>query len=109
MSDSIRMVNDSNFDQEVKSVAGTPVFVDFWAPWCGPCRMLAPHVEAAAETYAGRALFAKYNVDESSDVANENGIRGIPTVLVYKDGKVIDQRVGAMSRSQLAAFIEKHC
>ncbi len=107
MSENIIAVNDANFQNSVKDVADKPVIVDFWAPWCGPCRMLAPHLEAAAETYAGRAVIAKYNVDESQDVANENGIRGIPTLLVYKNGVVVGQHTGAMGRSDLIAFIEQ--
>lgn len=109
MSDNIRMVNDANFTDEVKSVADLPVFVDFWAPWCGPCRMLAPLLDQAAQAYEGKAVIAKYNVDESSDIANENGIRGIPTILVYKNGEVVGQHTGAMNKAQLDAFIEQYC
>ena len=100
MSENIRVVNDSNFDAEVKQVADKPVFVDFWAPWCAPCRMLGPLLEKAADTYAGKVVVAKYNVDESNQVATENGIRGIPTILVYKNGEII---------GQLTAFIEHYC
>ena len=108
MSD-IRNVNDSNFETEVKAVADKPVFVDFWAPSCGPCRMVAPLLEEAADTYDGKIVVAKYNVDESNGVAADNGIRGIPTILVYKNGEVVGQHVGALSRSQLSAFIEQYC
>ena len=108
MSD-ILNVNDTNFESAVKSVADKPVFVDFWAPWCGPCRMVGPLMEEAAGTYDGKILVAKYNVDESNGVAAENGIRGIPTILVYKNGEVVGPHVGALSRSQLTAFIEQYC
>lgn len=109
MSENIRVVNDSNFDAEVKQVADKPVFVDFWAPWCAPCRMLGPLLEEAADTYAGKVVVAKYNVDESNQVATENGIRGIPTILVYKSGEIIGQHTGALGRAQLTAFIEQYC
>jgi len=109
MSENIHVVNDSNFDSEVKQVADKPVFVDFWAPWCAPCRMLGPLLEEAADTYAGKVVVAKYNVDESNQVATENGIRGIPTILVYKNGEIIDQHTGALGRAQLTAFIEQYC
>lgn len=109
MSENIRVVNDSNFDAEVKQVADKPVFVDFWAPWCAPCRMLGPLLEEAADTYAGKVVVAKYNVDESNQVATENGIRGIPTILVYKNGEIIGQHTGALRRAQLTAFIEQYC
>lgn len=109
MSENIRVVNDSNFDAEVKQVADKPVFVDFWAPWCAPCRMLGPLLEEAADTYAGKVVVAKYNVDESNQVATENGIRGIPTILVYKNGEIIGQHTGALGRAKLTAFIEQYC
>jgi len=107
MSENILTVNDENFDSQVKSVAGKPVFVDFWAPWCGPCRMLSPLIEAAADEYEDEAVFAKYNIDEGSAVANENGIRGVPTILVYKDGALVGQHTGMMAKSQLQSFIEQ--
>lgn len=108
MSDFIITATDANFEETVKNVSDKPVFVDFWAPWCGPCRMLAPSLDAAAEQFNGRAVIAKYNVDENTQVATDNGIRGIPTILVYKNGKLVGQHTGAMSRSELIAFIEHH-
>lgn len=108
MSENIRNITDASFDADVKGVADKPVFVDFWAPWCGPCRMLAPSLEAAADAYGDRAVICKYNVDENSTVATENNIRGIPTILVYKNGEIIGQHTGAMGKSELNAFIEKY-
>lgn len=99
-------INDETFDQTVNS--DTTVFVDFWAPWCGPCRMLAPRLEQAAETFDGRAVIAKYNYDEASDKAAQYGVRGIPTVIAFKKGEVIDQRTGACDQATLDAFIEKN-
>ena len=109
MNEKIREVNDSNFADAVKSVSDKPVLVDFWAPWCGPCRMVAPLLDQAADDYDGQVLITKYNVDESSSVASENGIRGLPTLLVYKNGQVVGQKVGAMSKSELDAFIKQFC
>lgn len=107
MSENILNITDASFDADVKSVADKPVFVDFWAPWCGPCRMLAPSLEAAAENYGDRAVICKYNVDENSEVATANNIRGIPTIIVYKNGEIVGQHTGAMGKSELNAFIEK--
>lgn len=108
MSEFILTATDANFQDTVKNVTDKPVFVDFWAPWCGPCRMLAPSLDAAAEQFNGRAVIAKYNVDENSAIATENNIRGIPTVLVYKNGEVVGQHTGAMCKSELMSFIEQY-
>lgn len=97
-------VTDANYQAEVIDAKGV-VVVDFWAPWCGPCRMLAPHLETVAKTYADDLRVVKYNVDESSDVAAQLGIRSIPTLIVYKDGQIVDQRMGAMSLSQLDEYL----
>ena len=98
-------ITSENFESEVVN-SGKTFLLDFWAPWCGPCRMVAPLMEEAADTYDGKIVVAKYNVDESNGVAADNGI---PTILVYKNGEVVGQHVGALSRSQLAAFIEQYC
>jgi thioredoxin 1 len=96
-------VNDSNFD-EVVLKSDKPVMVDFWAEWCGPCRMIAPAVEEISKEFAGKAVVAKCDVDNSIGVAAKFGIRNIPTVLFFKDGKVADKQVGAVPKSH---FVNK--
>lgn len=103
MSDMIH-VTDADFDAVVLK-SDVPVLVDFWAPWCGPCRMLAPRLEQAAETFAGRVKIVKYNCDESSNIAVELGIQSIPTIVMYKNGNVAGRRTGACDQSTLDAFI----
>jgi thioredoxin 1 len=98
-------VNDTNFDQDVLK-SDVPVLVDFWAPWCGPCRAIAPHVEALSTELVGKARVAKCNVDESPGVAMKYGIRSIPTILVFKGGAVVKQRVGAPSSNIKATIGE---
>jgi len=99
-------VSDGDFDQVVLQ-AGKPAVVDFWADWCTPCHMIAPSVQDLAETYDGRAVVAKLNVDENPGVADRYGIRGIPTLLFFKGGKVVDQQVGVVGYAQLASKLEK--
>ena len=100
-------VNDANFETEVIK-ADLPVLVDFWAPWCGPCRMVAPVVAALAEKYAGRLKVCKVNVDEAPGSAGRYGIRGIPTLMVFKGGETVDQVVGVIPQSALEGKIEWH-
>ena len=99
-------VTDANYQTEVLDAKGI-VVVDFWAPWCGPCRMLAPHLETASKTYKNQLRIVKYNVDESSNVAAQLGIRSIPTIIIYEDGEVIGQHIGSMTLSQLDAYLKQ--
>jgi len=105
--DPIVHLNDDNFDEEIKKLGG-PVLVDFWAGWCGPCKAIAPALEQLASEMAGRAVIAKVNVDESGDLSNRFGIRSIPTLVVFKDGRVVDQMIGAAPKEQIRRLIEKH-
>jgi thioredoxin 1 len=98
---------DTSFAAEVEQGRGVAV-VDFWAPWCGPCRFIAPVIEQLADEYAGRVTFGKLNVDDAPNTAAAYGIRSIPTVAIFKDGVPVDGVVGAVPRPQLAALIEKH-
>lgn len=98
-------VTDSNFDELVIN-SGKPALVDFWAEWCGPCRMIAPYVEQIAEEYKDRAVVAKVDVDSCPGIASRYGIRNIPTVLFFKDGKQVDKQVGAVPKSNLVAKLE---
>jgi thioredoxin 1 len=100
-------VTDDNFDKEVLK-SELPTLVDFWAVWCGPCRQIAPTVEALAEQYKGKLKVAKMDVDHHQIVPQQYGIRSIPTLLIFKGGKVVGQVVGAVPRSKLEAEVTKH-
>lgn len=104
-SDNIVHVTDVSFDADVLN-SQIPVLVDYWAEWCGPCRMIAPILEEISQDYAGRIKVAKVNIDENRDTATKFNIRGIPTLMLFKDGGVAATKVGALSKSQLAAFID---
>lgn len=105
MSNSIKHVTDSSFENDVLN-ADLPVLVDYWAPWCGPCKMIAPLLDEAAETYQGRVIIAKVNVDDNPEASAKFGVRGIPTLMLFKDGKVTETKVGVLSKSQLSAFLD---
>src|SRR5437016_1073839 len=105
-SQAVREITDQDFEQLVN--AGQPVFVDFWAPWCGPCRVIGPIVEELAPTYAGRAVFTKMNVDDNPDVPQRFGVTSIPTLMMFKDGKLVDRAVGAIPKNALQQFIDRN-
>lgn len=100
-------VTDASFEQDVLK-SDIPVLVDFWAPWCGPCRMVAPVVEEVAAQYEGKIKVFKLNTDENPAVAGQYGIRSIPTLMLFKDGQRVDVVVGAVPRTTLATTIDKH-
>ena len=105
MSQGIVSVTDDSFESEVLKSAG-PVLVDYWAEWCGPCKMIAPVLEEIAKEYQGRVKVAKLNIDENPATPPKYGIRGIPTLMLFKNGNVEATKVGAVSKSQLSAFLD---
>ena len=107
MSDNITHVTDSSFDADVLK-SGTPVLVDFWAEWCGPCKMIAPVLEEVSVSHAGKVKIAKVDVDDNREIAAKYGIRGIPTLMIFKNGELAAQKVGALSKAQLTAFVDSN-
>ena len=105
-SELIKHVSDSSFEADVLQT-GTTVLVDYWAEWCGPCKMIAPILDEVAGTYQGKLTIAKMNVDENREIPAKFGIRGIPTLMLFKDGQLAATKVGAMSKAQLTAFIDQ--
>ncbi|MEK9497916.1 thioredoxin TrxA [Photorhabdus sp. P32] len=105
MSEKIIHLSDASFDTDVLNAAG-PVLVDFWAAWCGPCKMIAPILDEIAPEYSGKLTIAKLNIDDNPATAPKYGIRGIPTLLLFKDGQVAATKVGALSKTQLKEFLD---
>jgi thioredoxin 1 len=105
-SDLIKHVSDASFETDVLK-SNQPVLVDYWAEWCGPCKMIAPVLDELAGTYQGKLQVAKMNVDENRDIPAKFGIRGIPTLMLFKGGQLAATKVGAMSKAQLTAFIDQ--
>ena len=105
-SDLIKHVTDATFEADVLQAA-QPILVDYWAEWCGPCKMIAPILDELSTTYAGKLQVAKMNVDENREIPAKFGIRGIPTLMLFKDGQLAATKVGAMSKAQLTAFVDQ--
>ena len=106
-SELITHTSDASFNADVIE-AGTPVLVDYWAEWCGPCKMIAPILDEVSKDYDGKLRIAKMNVDENRDIPAKYGIRGIPTLMLFKGGELAATKVGALSKAQLTAFIDAH-
>jgi thioredoxin 1 len=107
VSDLVLHVSDADFNDKVLN-ASTPVLVDYWAEWCGPCKMIAPVLDEIAQEYEGKLVVAKINIDENPETPQHYGVRGIPTLMLYKDGEVEATKVGALSKSQLKEFIDSN-
>ena len=107
MSEHIHHITDDTFENEVLQ-SSTPVLVDYWAEWCGPCKMIAPILDEVAQTYAGKLQIAKVDVDKNQTVPAKFGIRGIPTLILFKNGQPVATKVGALTQTQLVAFVAPH-
>jgi len=105
MAGNILELTQANFQTMIES--GTPVLVDFWAPWCGPCRVIAPILEEVAKEFEGKARVGKVNVDDSPDIASRYGVRGIPTLIVFKNGQIQGQMVGVNPKSNIVSLVQK--
>ena len=106
-SELIKHITDTSFEADVLQ-SSQPVLVDYWAEWCGPCKMIAPILDEVSQAYQGRLTVAKMNVDENSQVPAKLGIRGIPTLMIFKGGELVATKVGALPKAQLTAFIDSH-
>jgi thioredoxin 1 len=107
MSDAIKYVTDSSFETDVLK-ADAPVLVDYWAEWCGPCKAIAPILDEVARAYSGKLTVAKINVDENQSVPTKYSVKGIPTLMLFKNGAIVGTKIGALSKSQLTAFIDSN-
>jgi len=107
MSDKIVQLTDDGFETDVLQASGL-VLVDFWAEWCGPCKMIAPVLDDIADEYEGKVTVGKLNIDQNSGTPPKYGVRGIPTLLLFKDGEMVDTKVGALSKTQLKEFLDKN-
>ncbi|KAB2311053.1 thioredoxin TrxA [Betaproteobacteria bacterium SCN2] len=107
MSEHINYISDASFEQEVLQ-SQLPVLVDYWAEWCGPCKMISPVLDEVAKEYAGKLKVCKLNIDENQATPPKYGIRGIPTLMIFKNGNVEATKVGALSKSQLTAFVDSN-